>query len=210
MWGSTNLLYLFMKYHRVSNKSTSNTADAISGAGTVYTSGAPEFTPVFSGVRVAQSLIFCVVFFRLMLFLLSFFFWTLYCPFFDLRLLVVHLLSLNFSFNNQWMHLVYIRTFVCKIHNDRLILETKKNADFSLFHLLKNLNIADHNTGRRALKINQHPFTLQPLHYLVMCIFLLVICKRTFKYKFYRSSLVGYGTWRTAKYVKQFGFRLIV
>ena len=101
MWGSTNLLSLFMKYHRVSNKNTSNTADAISGAGTVYTSGAHEFTPVFSGVRVAQSLIFCVVFFRLMLFLLSFFFWTLYCPFFDLQLLVVHLLSLNFSFNNQ-------------------------------------------------------------------------------------------------------------
>ena len=62
-----------MKYHRVSNKSTSNTADAISGAGTVQTSGAPEFIPVFSGVRVAQSDFLCSVFFRLMLFLLTFF-----------------------------------------------------------------------------------------------------------------------------------------
>ena len=30
-------------------------------AGTVYPSGAPEFTPGFCGVRVARSLVFCVV-----------------------------------------------------------------------------------------------------------------------------------------------------
>jgi hypothetical protein len=33
-----------------------------SGAGTVYPSGAPEFTPVFSGVRVTLSLVLCVCF----------------------------------------------------------------------------------------------------------------------------------------------------
>ena len=36
----------------------------ISGAGTAYTSGAPGFTPSFCGVRVARSLVFCVVFCR--------------------------------------------------------------------------------------------------------------------------------------------------
>jgi len=30
--------------------------------GTAYPSGAPEFTPGFSGVRVAQSLVLCVCF----------------------------------------------------------------------------------------------------------------------------------------------------
>jgi hypothetical protein len=33
-----------------------------SGAGTVYPHGAPEFTPLFSGLCVALSLVFCVVF----------------------------------------------------------------------------------------------------------------------------------------------------
>ena len=38
---------------------------AINGAGTTYPSGAPEFTPVFfSRIRVARSLVFCVVFCR--------------------------------------------------------------------------------------------------------------------------------------------------
>ena len=35
----------------------------INGAGTAYLSGAPEFTPVVSGVRVAPYLVICVVFF---------------------------------------------------------------------------------------------------------------------------------------------------
>jgi hypothetical protein len=38
-----------------------NTTGATSGTGTAYPFGAHEFTPVFSGVRVAQSLVFCVV-----------------------------------------------------------------------------------------------------------------------------------------------------
>jgi hypothetical protein len=41
-----------------------NTMDAPSGAGNAYDSGATEFTHVFYGVRVAQSLVFCVVFCR--------------------------------------------------------------------------------------------------------------------------------------------------
>jgi hypothetical protein len=35
---------------------------ATSGAGTAYPSGAPDFTPVFSGVRVTRSLLVCVCF----------------------------------------------------------------------------------------------------------------------------------------------------
>ena len=38
------------------------TTSATSGAGTSYPSGAPEFTPVFSGVRVTRSLVLCVCF----------------------------------------------------------------------------------------------------------------------------------------------------
>jgi len=46
--------------NRVCNKSS--TADTTSGTGTAYPSGAHEFTPCFSGVRAAQSLVFCVMF----------------------------------------------------------------------------------------------------------------------------------------------------
>ena len=39
---------------------------ATSGAGTIYPSGEHEFAPAFSEVRVARSLVFCVVFCRLL------------------------------------------------------------------------------------------------------------------------------------------------
>jgi hypothetical protein len=44
--------------------------------------------PVFSGVRVDWSLVFCVVFCRSLFVLLSFFFWPLCCLSFDLRILI--------------------------------------------------------------------------------------------------------------------------
>ena len=47
---------------------------ATCGAGTSFPSGAPEFTPVFSGVYVAGSKVFCVMFCRLFFVLLSFLF----------------------------------------------------------------------------------------------------------------------------------------
>jgi hypothetical protein len=34
------------------------------GTGTAYPSRAPEFIPVFNGVRVLRSLVFCIVLFR--------------------------------------------------------------------------------------------------------------------------------------------------
>ena len=40
----------------------SNTIGVTSGARTSYPSGAPEFTPVFSGVCVTRSLVLCVIF----------------------------------------------------------------------------------------------------------------------------------------------------
>jgi hypothetical protein len=54
------VLSSIMTYHRVCNKI--NTTGATSGAGTAYPSGAPEFTPCFSGVRVTRSLVLYVCF----------------------------------------------------------------------------------------------------------------------------------------------------
>ena len=98
----------FITYHRVCNKSS--TTGATCGAETAYHSGAPEFTPGFSWVHVARSLVFCVVYLnvthflhfasccRSLFVLLSFFFWPLCCLFyFDIRVLIAPLVSSNFS-----------------------------------------------------------------------------------------------------------------
>jgi hypothetical protein len=58
------VLYPFMKYLRVCNKS--NTTSSTSGTGTANSSGAPEFTFGFSGVLVARSLILYIMFGRLL------------------------------------------------------------------------------------------------------------------------------------------------
>ena len=52
---------------------------------------------IFSGFRVAQSLVLWVVFCRSLFVLLSFFFWSLYCLSFFLWILVTNLVSSNFS-----------------------------------------------------------------------------------------------------------------
>jgi len=44
---------MFMTYHRVCNKG--NTTCVTSRAGTTYSSRAPEYSPGFSGVCVAQT-----------------------------------------------------------------------------------------------------------------------------------------------------------
>ena len=72
--------------HRICSKS--NTTGATGGVGTAYPPGALAFIPGFGGVRVARSLIFCIMFCRWLFVLLSFFFWPLCCLFFfNLRLL---------------------------------------------------------------------------------------------------------------------------
>jgi hypothetical protein len=87
----------FVTYHRFCNKSS--TTGATFGAGTAYPSGVPEFIPCFCGVRVARSLVFCVMFCRSLFVLLTFFFWPLYCmSFFDLQYLITPLVTPNISF----------------------------------------------------------------------------------------------------------------
>jgi len=54
------VLSSFMTYHRICHKS--NTMNVTLREGTAYPPGAPEFTPVFSGVRVTRSSVFCVLF----------------------------------------------------------------------------------------------------------------------------------------------------
>ena len=75
----------------------SNMTGVTSGAGNVYTSGAPEFTPDFSAVRVTRSLIQYVMFCITLFVLLSFFFWPLCCLSFDLRNLITPFLITQFA-----------------------------------------------------------------------------------------------------------------
>ena len=83
----------------------SNTTGVTCGAGTAHPSWVPEFTPVFSGVSFAQSLVFCVMFVdHYPLFL-----WPLHCLSFDLWLLInplicsfsVHVVGWNVPENEQ-------------------------------------------------------------------------------------------------------------
>ena len=57
--------------------SNGNTTGVTCGAGTANLYGASDFTPIFSGIRVAQPLVFCIMSCRLLFGLLSFFFWSL-------------------------------------------------------------------------------------------------------------------------------------
>ena len=81
------------------------------GAGTAYPFRASELTPVFSEVCVARSLVFSVVFCRLLFVLLSFFLLTLVLSvLLRLRLLVTSLVSSNFAlFNIKYSYSVHIK-----------------------------------------------------------------------------------------------------
>jgi len=82
------LFHLQFLRNVIITKTKVNAMGATSGAGTAYPSGAPEITPGFQWVRVARSLVLCVIFFV----------WPLcYLFFFDLRILIVPLVSLNSS-----------------------------------------------------------------------------------------------------------------
>jgi hypothetical protein len=69
------------------------TSVAISGVGAAYPSGAPEFTPNFSGVRVTRSFVLCVCFVDRFFVLLSFLFWPMCCFlfFFNIQILITSL-----------------------------------------------------------------------------------------------------------------------
>ena len=64
-------------------------------------SGAPAFIRGFSGVRVAQSLVFCVMFCRSFFVLLSFSVWPLCCLSFDLGFLIIPLVFSSFFLIRQ-------------------------------------------------------------------------------------------------------------
>jgi hypothetical protein len=70
-WWYFVLLCSFMTYHQICNKNyTTNTT---SGAGIVYPSETPALIPSVSSFHVAQYLVFCVVFRRLLFVFLFFF-----------------------------------------------------------------------------------------------------------------------------------------
>jgi hypothetical protein len=90
---------------------------ATSGAGIGYPSGAPVFTPGFSGVRVTSC--FICMFCRSLFVLLFFFFWPLCCLFFlDIRILITPLVSLysllyNYLFGSTWDQPGYMLRGTC-------------------------------------------------------------------------------------------------
>jgi hypothetical protein len=71
--------FLFLFFLAESAKNLAQTGIYVtSGAGTAYLSGAHEFSPVFSWIRVTGSLIFCVMFCR-SLFVLLYFYFCVFC-----------------------------------------------------------------------------------------------------------------------------------
>jgi hypothetical protein len=92
--------------------------------------------PVLSGVHVAWSLVFCVMFYRSLFVLLSFLLWLLYCFFFfDLRLLITPLVSSNFFTLNT--------TFCQKFHKSKQHLLIR-----SIVHIYLEKNIFWGRRGR--------------------------------------------------------------
>ena len=75
--------------------------DAISGAGTTYPSGEPEFTHGFSRVRVTRCLVFCVMFCR-----------SLFCFSFHLRILIAPFGIFKLLLDYMCMD-IYTRVPVC-------------------------------------------------------------------------------------------------
>ena len=84
-------------YQRLCNKS--NTTDSRYRAGTTYPSGAPEVTPIYSGYRVARSLVICVVFCRTLFVLFSF----------------GHCVVCPFAFCSFWLPNWYLQTLILTI-----------------------------------------------------------------------------------------------
>jgi len=89
---------LYYKAFRSFPHSWLNTTGVTSGAGIAYPSGAPEFTSMFSGVRVTRSLVLCVKVLRSLFVPLSIFFSSLCCLSFDLRILITPLVSSDYPF----------------------------------------------------------------------------------------------------------------
>jgi hypothetical protein len=101
--------------------------------------------PVFSGVRVARSLVFCVMFCRSSFVLLSFFHWPFYClPSFNLQFLIIPLVSSNLSYVVVLPYR-YAPTKLSIFYippNDRLVLRSHKGLGNLAF--LRTLDVSTH------------------------------------------------------------------
>ena len=90
------VLSSFTTYHRICNQI--KTTGATSGAGTAYPSGAPEFTPGFQWGSCYSIFSFIGMFCRSLFVLLYFFFWPMcFLFYFDIRFLIVSLVSSSSS-----------------------------------------------------------------------------------------------------------------
>ena len=103
----------FMTYHRVCNKI--NTTGATCGAGIAYPSRKSEFTSVFSGIRLARSVIFYVMFLLIVACHFVLFIWILCCLSFDLLLLISPLVSSNLSYIIVLLLVSCMNTLVCVV-----------------------------------------------------------------------------------------------
>ena len=132
--------------------------DATSGAWTDYPSGAHEFTPIFSGVRVTRYLALCVVLCRSLFVPLSFFCWPLCCLyFFGLWIMITPLVSSNSSSSRFAFFCTAYFCLVCreKIYPLWVICKTKVYIKFNSwyqFHLKRDTQWNNKITG--ALKFN--------------------------------------------------------
>jgi hypothetical protein len=125
---TVNLVSYGACYHRFCNM-----RGATTGAGIAYPSGAPEFTPGFSGVRVTRSLVLCVCFVDRCLSFCTFSF--CYCVVFSswiYRTLITCLVSSNSSYP------ITSSVTVTKIENFSIVIWKffwvqfwKKNINFS-------------------------------------------------------------------------------
>ena len=84
--------------------------------------------PVFSGVRVAPSLVFCLMFCRSLFVFFYFFFWPLCCLFFDIRILITILVSSNSSFRCSF---ILRRIWSYKRGNQNLYIEDGQTTQWS-------------------------------------------------------------------------------
>jgi hypothetical protein len=90
---------------------------ATSGAGTAYPSGAPEFTPGFSGDRITRSLALYVCFVDRCVSFCTFSFKTYCCLFFfDIRILFAPLVSSNSSYKEQMSISLRHRYYLTILH----------------------------------------------------------------------------------------------
>ena len=88
---------------------------ASSGAGTTYPSGSPQFTPVFSGVRVTQSLVLCVCFVDRYLSFCTFFWPLCYLFFFDLLILIAPFGICKLFLINKAVVKLTANSFICLV-----------------------------------------------------------------------------------------------